>query len=253
MLFKKIKGEAGVTSIEYALLSLGIGLAIFTGVSFTGVNTSNTFCTVAGTLGGTGCSQPIKYTTADSYSIPPSDGKMTNAKDITIASLAIDIGQKNVQSITGFYDQYGNELTTPDSLFDAVGLKQEYDNYVSADKAYFDTLNYNYYGQHLGGNSYASYADYQTALDNAYQNFGNAETALHSKTLGNIFIPDPSKITFTNSYGTSTYVSSFVNGTGLKTSYVQAKANMIQVGDPNNSTNYNVTNGWINVNPPTGN
>ena len=50
-MIKIFKNNKGNTAIEYALLALFIGLAIISGLILTGVNTKQTFCTIASAIG----------------------------------------------------------------------------------------------------------------------------------------------------------------------------------------------------------
>lgn len=56
-----IAEQAGVTAIEYAILTFLVALAIITAISLTGTQTQQTFCTIGGGLGG-GCAQAIAQT-----------------------------------------------------------------------------------------------------------------------------------------------------------------------------------------------
>lgn len=204
MMNVSIKSERGVTAIEYGLIAGAVGLAILTGVSFTGASTKQAFCKVAGAVGGTACPETATYTSNNSYIL----------KGNSLGDLLANMAGVGATSVNGIYDSGGNELTTPSSLLNALGMSQDLYNKFVSDQNEFNTADIN---QTNAWNAWRS-AGYPSSgpLYDAYQNSGGVynrdmmilqsdNNALYSYTRNTnttpVYIPNTNNVSFTSGNG----------------------------------------------------
>nr|WP_298797889.1 Flp family type IVb pilin [uncultured Acetobacter sp.] len=238
---KKIQQDVGATAVEYGILSALIAVVTILSLQATGTNLGTTYCTIAnqlsqavgagatasgcsatsspsngtGTGAGTGAGTSAG-TTCDSSSLAhicDASNSYTLANEYKEPSLQ-NFAISDVQSLSGFYDANGNEITTPQEYAEALG--------VSAD-------------------------DYNT-LANIYKTPGTstlqAEVAIdqdvNNNLSDNVYIPDFTKATMTTSNGT---IFSYSDISSSNASFYEFK--------PTSGTSGN--NITLGMNAPTGN
>jgi Flp pilus assembly pilin Flp len=222
---KKIQQDVGATAVEYGILSALIAVVTILGLQATGTNLGTTYCTIANELSqavgagntASGCSATSSSSyssssadssgsSADSSSSSSSDissssdssadsssdsssGTVYNASNsysMKVSGLGAELGLLNTimngsvhgtyvdSTITGLYDDSGNAITSMDDLRDYYGI---------SDSVWSSGL--------LASSNSTSDTSAKTALQNAITSSGK-----------NIYIPDPTGLTFTSSMTT---------------------------------------------------
>jgi Flp pilus assembly pilin Flp len=159
---KKIQQDVGATAVEYGILSALIAVVTILGLQATGTNLGTTYCTIANQLSqavgagatASGCSassssSSSSSSSADSSGFSADSSSSSSSSDsssesssssstlaiydasnsYTAGSMALanmlEFAQLNIQSMTGMYDAYGNEITSPVQFAEAFGISAE--------------------------------------------------------------------------------------------------------------------------------
>lgn len=139
MILTKVKNEVGATAIEYGLLASLIAVSAIGGMSAVGMNLSNTYCTISQHLGGSGtCSGSGSGSHAGSGSSQENnennytEQNAYHTKAGWIVNFIESLADNNITSITGLYDESGNELSTPEKLMNYLGVSMDtYNEYAN--------------------------------------------------------------------------------------------------------------------------
>ena len=213
---KKIQQDVGATAVEYGILSALIAVVTILGLQATGTNLGTTYCTVANQLSqavgagntASGCSATSSSSSSSSSADSSDSSADSSSSDSSGSSGSSSSGSadssasettydasnsytlaniykksalqnfaiSDVQSLSGFYDANGNEITTPQEYAEALG--------VSADD--YNTLA-------------NIYKNNETTANSAMTAIGND---IANNVSVNVYIPDLTKATMTTSNGT---------------------------------------------------
>ncbi|GAB3591381.1 Flp family type IVb pilin [Acetobacter peroxydans] len=141
MILTRLKNEIGATAIEYGLLASLIGVATITGLQLTGVKLDNTYCYIATQISkavggsGGGCSASPSSSSGSSQENNENNYTVQNAYHIQaywIVNFIQSLADNNITSITGLYNESGNELSTPEKLMNYLGVSMDtYNEYAN--------------------------------------------------------------------------------------------------------------------------
>ncbi|XRB27378.1 Flp family type IVb pilin [Novacetimonas hansenii] len=216
---KKIQQDVGATAVEYGILSALIAVVTILGLQATGTNLGTTYCTIANQLSqavgagatASGCSATSSSSSASSSS---ADGSGSSADSSSSSSSSdsssdsssssstqvkynasnsytaggskwaldnmLEFAQLNIQSMTGMYDAYGNEITSPVQFAETLGISAE-DYQAFAD-------------------AYSLISPHGTATDQTNTE-NKLKSDMASNPSANIYIPDLSQVSVTEPDG----------------------------------------------------
>lgn len=212
---RKRKLRRGVSMMEYGVLASLIGLVALGAVTKLGGNASSMYCMIATSLssgsstcnGGSGTSSTslsVVFTPANAASIGAQNADITN----WMASMAND----DVTSMSGLYNQYGQELTSPTEYLTSIGLDPSlYTNMVSADQQLSSAGDaWGEAGAPSSGTLYDAYQAAMSSQTNARNAITDAMASISGGTdfqqhkavyTGYVYVPDTANVTYSDAKG----------------------------------------------------
>lgn len=254
---KKIQQDVGATAVEYGILSALIAVVTILGLQATGTNLGTTYCTVANQLSqavgagatASGCSATSSSSSSSSSadssgssadsSSSDSSGSSNSSSDSSSSSStqaeynasnsytvsdnlngkyanlsALANGQIQDLAMSGIFNADGNEITTPQQYAEALGVSD----------ADYNALANIFNGTEPNESSYnidttQGEQDYQSARQQALSSTRTKIQNEISSSGTSVYIPDPTKVTFTGLVGGVSTKSSLISTSGSSYAY----------------------------------
>lgn len=209
---KKIKIDSGNVAIEYVILMFFISLCGMFAIQITGTSLKNIFCIVSSELEYQETSKcASKSTSSDTSSSSASSSNHViyttqnagHSNVSTLFDLLQAMSYNHATSLTGIYDSNGNELTSPHSLANYLGISNDqYDKMTALQNA--DKLAYENYVNNSDPSNESYYKTKLVVADGDVNSYNHSLNMIANNSSNEFYVPDQAAISITTPSGSYT-------------------------------------------------